>query len=278
MNEVQGFLLEDCRVRGALVRLSETWQQVTAQHAYPQDLKALLGEGVAAAVLLANGLKHRPRVSLQLQSEGPLTLLLIQCSGTMDVRGMAQWRRYTAGEALLGRGRLAVNLDTGARFGLFQGIVPLVGNRLEQCLEAYFRQSEQLPTRLVLTCAGDAVAGLLLQALPEEDPGDDALGWLGRGIARDTLLDTPAEQLLPMLFADHRIRLFEPRPVRHDCRCTPDRLADIARLLGEAELKSLLAERGHVEMTCEFCNRRFRYDAEGVEAILRGGAPPSRLH
>jgi molecular chaperone Hsp33 len=278
VNEVQGFLLEDCRVRGALVRLSETWQQVTAQHAYPRELKALLGEGVAAAVLLANGLKHQPRVSLQLQSEGPLTLLLIQCSGTMDVRGMAQWRRYTAGESLLGRGRLAVNLDTGARFGLFQGIVPLVGNRLEQCLEAYFRQSEQLPTRLVLTCAGDAVAGLLLQALPEEDSGDDALGRLGRGIARDALLDTPAEQLLPMLFEDHRIRLFEPRPVRHDCRCTPDRLADIARLLGEAELKSLLAERGHVEMTCEFCNRRFCYDAEGVEAILRGGAPPSRLH
>lgn len=278
MNEVQSFLLEDCRVRGALVRLSETWQQVTAQHAYPRELKDLLGEGVAATVLLASGLKHQPRVSLQLQGEGPLKLLLIQCSGTMDVRGMAQWRNYTADETLLGRGRLAVNLDTGTPLGLFQGIVPLVGRRLEQCLETYFEQSEQLPTRLVLTCAGDAVAGLLLQVLPDERSAGHTLGELGGPVVREALLDTPAEQLLPALFEHHRIRLFEPRQVRHDCRCTPDRLADIARLLGEDELKSLLEERGHVELTCEFCNRRFRYDADGVDTILRGGAPPHRLH
>ena len=278
MNEVQSFLLEDCHVRGALVRLAETWQQVTAQHTYPPEVRDLLGEGVAAAVLLANGLKNRPRVSLQLQGQGPLKLLLIQCSGDMDVRGMAQWRGYLAGEALLGQGRLAVNLDTGTPYGLFQGIVPLVGDKLETCLEAYFDRSEQLPTRLILTCSGAAVAGLLLQSLPEHSSGNEPARLLGGTISRHALLDTPAEELLPALFAPHRIRLFDPRPVRHDCRCTPQRLADIARLLGPEELRSLLNERGHVELTCEFCNRSFRYDEAGVQTILRGDTPPARLH
>jgi molecular chaperone Hsp33 len=281
VNEVQSFLLEDVGIRGALVRLSETWQHVVAHHAYPPDLERLLGEGVAATVLLATGLKHQPKVSLQLQGEGPLRLLLVQCSGELAVRAMAQWRDYAAGDSLLGGGRLAVNLDTGARWGLFQGIVPLVGDRLETCLEAYFDRSEQLPTRLLLTCAGDTVAGLLLQTLPSE-PADSehaaALAALAGGVQRDLLFDAPAETLLPALFDRQRIRLFEAQPVSHDCRCTPEHLANVARLLGEEELNSLLEERGHVELTCEFCNRRFRYDAAGVRAILRGDAPPGRLH
>ena len=281
MNEVQSFLFEEHGIRGALVRLTETWQQIIAQHTYPVEIQGLLADSVAATVLLANGLKDRPKVSLQLQGKGALRLLLIQCSADLRVRGLAQWRPHARGDALLGEGRLAVTLDTGAPHGMFQGIVPLVSTRLDACLEAYFMQSEQLATRIVLSGTPTNAAGLLVQALPGREPEDDAferVAALAKGISAHELVSDAASELLPRLFREYTIRLFRPRPVLHDCRCTPQHLAGIARMLGQQELESLLDDRGSVELTCEFCNRAFSYDADDVEAILRGEAPTHALH
>src|SRR5688572_25464219 len=150
MNEVQTFVLEDSGIRGALVRLAETWQQVIAAHDYPPAVRTLLGEGVVTTLLLASGLKTTPSVSLQLQGQGPLKLLLIQCTDGQRVRGMASVKPERGDAPLLGDGRLVVNLDTGKPNGFFQGIVPLTSTKLEECLESYFARSEQLETRLVL--------------------------------------------------------------------------------------------------------------------------------
>jgi molecular chaperone Hsp33 len=281
VNEVQPFLLEGRDIRGAVVRLNETWQQIVAQHRYPAAVGQVLGEGVAAALLLANGLKDGPRVSLQLQGNGPLRMLIVQCARNLSVRGMAQWRSFAPGDAMLGEGRLAVMLDTGRDQGVFQGIVPLVSSSLDACLEAYFRQSEQLPTRIVLVARARSIGGLLLQTLPgssaEIENFDRAAACIG-AMQADELLALPASDLLPRLFGNYAIRLFEPRPVLHDCRCTPDHLAGIARMLGEAELRDILLGEGRVELTCEFCNRAFRYDEDDVEAILRGETPVAALH
>jgi molecular chaperone Hsp33 len=280
MNEVQGFVLEGCGIRGTLVRLNETWREVVADHEYPPDVRALLGEGVAATLLLASGLKSTPSVSLQLQGEGPLKLLLVQCTDASKVRGMAAFKPAPEATPLLGGGRLVVNLDTGKPNGFFQGIVPLTSPRLEECLEAYFRQSEQLKTRLILKTDEGLVAGLLLQVLPghgEELAAEEfgAAAACAATVSTEELTRLPAATLLPKLFADHTIRLFTPRPVTHDCRCTPERLAGVVRMLGEEETRSLLAEQGHVELKCEFCNRAFRYNDAQVEAILRGTPQPS---
>ncbi len=281
VNEVQSFLLEGCGIRGSLVRLEETWQQVVAQHNYPSDLRRLLGESVAATVLLASSLKSRPRVSIQLQGEGPLKLLLIQCSEELRVRGMAQCEDRLPGEALLGDGRLAVNIDTRGPNGFFQGIVPLVSPRIDDCLEAYFTQSEQLPTRLILKGTDRRIAGLMLQALPgvtrETEAFRDA-ALLAKTVSTSELTDSAAETLLPKLFSGYDIRLFDAHPVLHDCRCTPAHLAGIVRLLGEEELEGLLGDPGWVELTCEFCNRAFRYDEADIVAILRGETPELLLH
>lgn len=281
MNEVQTFLLEGRGIRGSLVRLEETWQQVIALHNYPADLRRLLGESLAATVLLASSLKARPRVSMQLQGEGALKLLLIQCSEELRVRGMAQCESRPRGEALLGEGRLAVNVDTRGPNGFFQGIVPLVSPKLDACLEAYFQQSEQLATRLILKSSERRVGGLLLQALPGTDPSEDDFAEaaaLAETVSAAELTDTDAEPLLKTLFGEYDIRLFDAQPVLHDCRCTPAHLAGIVRLLGERELDDLLADPGWVELTCEFCNRAFRYDTNEVDAILRGETPGTRLH
>ncbi len=282
MNEVQGFLLENSGMRGALVRLEETWRQVIAEHDYAPEVRDLLGEGVAATVLLASGLKAQPSVSMQLQGEGPLKLLLIQCSRMLKVRGMAQSSSAARAVPLLGAGRLVVNVDTGGPNGFFQGIVPLEGHRLDRCLEAYFRQSEQLPTRLVLSCTEQRVAGLLLQVLPGSDEPIAheefaAAAAAAQAVAAGDLAALPAAELLPKIFAGHLIRLFDANPVEHDCRCTPDRLAGVLRMLGADELTSLLAEQGHVELNCEFCNRSFRYHERDIDTILQGGAVPSSL-
>lgn len=281
MNELQSFLFEDHQIRGALVRLNETWQQVVAQHRYPPEIEALLGESVAATVLLASGMKVQPRVSLQLQGEGPLKLLVVQCADELRVRGMASWRSDSPSDSLLDKGRLAVHLDVGGPQGAFQGIVPLVGPKLENCLEAYFHQSEQLATGLVLSANAHAATGLLVQALPSNEGSRaefEAVARRARRADPSELPGTRVEDWLPGVFPEYRIRLFEPRTVLHDCRCTPEHLAGVVRMLGEAELESILGEQGVVELTCEFCNRVFRYGDAEVDAVLRGEAPEHTLH
>jgi molecular chaperone Hsp33 len=275
MNEIRTFVLEDVGIRGAVVRLAETWRQVVAAHDYPPHVRALLGDGVVATLLLASGLKTTPSVALQLQSTGALKLLLIQCTDGQRVRGMASFKSGAPPQPLLEGGRLVVNLDTGKPNGQFQGIVPLTSERLDECLESYFAQSEQLATRLVLRSDEQRVAGLLLQVLPghEERQSTEAFetaAACAATVSSAELLGVPAEELLPKLFAGQSIRLFKSKAVTHDCRCTPERLAGVVRMLGEEEVKSLLAEQGHVELKCEFCNRAFRYDDRQVDAIMRG--------
>jgi molecular chaperone Hsp33 len=223
-------VLEDSGIRGVLVRLAETWQQVVAAHDYPPAVRALLGEGVVSTLLLASGLKTTPSVSLQLQGEGPLKLLLIQCTDGQRVRGMASFKPAAEGAPLLGDGRLVVNLDTGKPNGFFQGIVPLTSEKLDECLQSYFAQSEQLETRLVLRSDAQRVAGLLLQVLPghgEERAGDvfETAAACAATVSADELTGLAAEELLPKLFAGQAIRLFAAKAVAHDCRCTPERLA-----------------------------------------------------
>jgi molecular chaperone Hsp33 len=281
LNELRSFVLEALSIRGAIVRLDETWQQVIAQHHYPEPVERLLGDGVVATILLASGLKGRPSISLQLQGSGPIRLLLVQCSGSLKVRGMAQWRDDLTGEALLGDGRLSVNVDPGNQGPKYQGIVPLAGATLDHCLEAYFNQSEQLATRLYLRCHDSGVSGLLLQALPAADDASDALETLHALAATVTgqeLQRLETETLLRRLFASYTIRLFAPRAVTHDCRCTAEHLAGIVRMLGVTEVNDILNEQGKVELTCEFCNRSFRYDEAAIATILAGGISTPPMH
>jgi molecular chaperone Hsp33 len=275
MNEIQSFILEDSGIRGTLVRLSETWRQVIAAHDYPPAVRTLLGEAVTATLLLASGLKSTPSVSLQLQGEGVLKLLLVQCTDAQRVRAMASHKPIVGDAPLLSGGRLVVNLDTGTPNGFFQGIVQLSSHDLAECLESYFVQSEQLETRIVLRSNEETVAGLLLQVLPghgEERAANEfeAAAAFAATVTTAELTTLRAEDLLPKLFAGHAIRLFEAKPLTHDCRCTPERLAGVVQMIGEAEVASLLAEQGHVELTCEFCNKAFRYDDVQARAILDG--------
>ncbi len=175
---------------------------------------------------------------------------------------------------------MAVTLDPGEGRERYQGIVPLESDSLHGCLEAYFRQSEQLATCLLLhTAGGDAVAGLLLQALPgaRQDGSFEKLAAVAERISPLTLGRVPVEQLLRQGFPGELIRLFEPRVVAHDCRCTPGHLASVLRMLGSAEVESILEEQGQVELNCEFCNKSFRYGPELARIVLDPAQSPT-LH
>lgn len=280
MNESQSFVFEDHGIRGGIVRLRETWLQTIAQHHYGKDVRDLLGEAVAATVLLGASLKDQPRISVQLQSDGALRLLVVQCSGELRVRAMAQHDPEQPPGSLLAAGRLSVHIDTGERNGFFQGIVPLDGDTIGECLEAYFRQSEQLPTRLILFSDDEHACGLVLQMLPGAQSRDEfeTACALAATLGRHELATTSSAKLLRRLFGGFDVRLFAPREVAHDCRCTPKHIAGVTRMLGSEELESILAEQGSVELTCEFCNRAFCYSREQIGAILRGETPEATLH
>jgi molecular chaperone Hsp33 len=283
-DELRAFLFEGRGIRGRLVRLDQTWRAMLERHAYSDDVAALLGQAAAAGILLADNLKDRGSVHLQIQGEGSVRLLLVQCDSGLNVRGLARGQDVAADGGigvLLGDGRMMVTIDPGPGHERYQGIVPLTGDTLAESMEGYFRDSAQLLTRLWLGVTGGSAVGLMLQRLPGADIEED--DWQTLGLLADTvrlaeLAELPAGELLRRLFAGYDIRLFDARPIGYDCRCTPAHLENVIRLLGRDEIESILAEQGRLELNCEFCNKAFGFDADEARLALAAPSPGATLH
>ena len=259
------------------MRLDATWRAVLACHNYPDPIRNLLGEMMAAATLLAATLKFEGALIMQMQGSGPVTLAVVECSSDFHLRAIAKWRDDLAPgdlSALLGQGKFVITIDPKSSHQIYQGIVALEGNSVAQVLEHYMLQSEQLETRLWLAADGEQACGLLLQRLPETTPEDtDADAWnrarnLGQTLSSAELLNLPARTILHRLFHEEDLRLFEPRAVSFRCTCSRERVANMLRLLGLGEVHSILAERGKIEVDCEFCNRHYAFDAVDAEQLF----------
>ena len=290
----QRFLIESCDVRGELVTLDAAWVEATARTDYPARVATPLGQAFVATALLAGTVKFEGRMTLQITGSGPLHLLVVQIDGAGSLRGLARWREEPAEGASLADtfgadARMSITIETrreaGGNAEPYQGIVALEGDTLAEALERYFRDSEQLPTMLRLAAGDDVAAGILLQRLPDAgdepdawpDPERDAEaeGWrrasmLGGTVRDEELLERDGEALLGMLFHEERVRLFEPAPVRFACSCSRERTDAMLLGLGRAEVDEVLAERGAVEITCEFCDARYGYDPVDVAALFAG--------
>src|SRR5271165_3639376 len=278
------FLFEQYPIRGHLVHLDAAWRALIEHREYPQAIRDTLGVAVAASLLLAATVKFEGVLSLQLQGAGPVHLMLVQCTSGLGVRGLARYRDAAAGMAtigdLIGGGNLTVTLETDAGAQRYQGIVPIAGERLAQVLQGYFDNSEQLPTRLWLHADAQGASGMLLQKLPGAASlaAADAIliedAWRRVQLIAETLtaeeLHTLADaEILRRLFNEDDVRLFEPSPVYFRCRCSRDRVAGMLQGLGEAETRSVLAERGEVEVRCDFCNRAYVFDAVDVAQLFK---------
>ncbi|HTX23957.1 MAG TPA: Hsp33 family molecular chaperone HslO [Steroidobacteraceae bacterium] len=304
---VRRFIVENRPVRGHFVRIEEAWRALRLHRDYPAPIRELLGQAVSASVLLASTLKFRGTLTLQLQGHGAARLLVSQCTHDFRIRALVrvdEQRLAEAGEAaeaaaltpevfrhLVGKeGRLAVTVEAAERDMRYQGIVPLAGNSFAECLEGYFASSEQLPTRVRLAADESHAAGLLIQQLPGARDAQDDLesesAWRdaqdGIGAVRSSdLLGSPVEGVLLRNFGQRDLRLYAGSPVRFECRCDPRRVASLLRALGAAEVRDVLEEQGTVTVTCDFCNRPYRFDAVDVEGLFAAdGAPhaPTSLH
>jgi molecular chaperone Hsp33 len=291
-DEVRRFIVENQPVRGHWVRLDAAWRALCAHSDYPQPVRELLGQAVAASVLFAATLKFRGTLTLQLQGDGAISLLVAQCTHDFRLRAVARFNEdavdaIPAGPEAFRRlvgttGRVAVTVEADERSMRYQGVVPLSGGSLADSLEAYFASSEQLPTRLILAADDERGAGVLVQKVPGAATADESEleeTWKDtqRGIEQLSaadLLACPVEELLERGFAERDMRLFRGTPVQFECRCNQGRVAGLLRALGAEEVKEVLEEQGSVTVTCEFCHRPYRFDAAAVDALFADSDGP----
>ena len=274
------FVFDAANLRGALVTLSATNRGVLASHRYPASVAHALSELCAAATLIASTLKLDGSLILQVAGRGPVRLVVVECTDTLSLRATAQWD--DASTASLSAGPTLAELAgaDGARFTItldprsgpmYQGIVALQTTTIARLIEHYLTTSEQLQSRLLLDVRGDDAAGVLLQKLPGTTANDEAT-WarasaslddepplLGRATHRDTL---------SALFPEDDLRVFASRPTRYACSCSVERVCNALRIAGAAEIEAAIAERGDVEVVCEFCNRRYEFSPAQAREIV----------
>ena len=278
------FHLDERPVRGRLVRLGPLADALLRRHNYRPEVAKLAGEAMALAAGLAAALKFEGSFSLQAKGDGPLSMLLADCTHAGALRGYAKLNaeRFAglaapSAAALLGKGYLAFTCDQGPDMDRYQGIVAIEGETLTEMTGGYFRNSEQLDTYLKLACeetpAGWRASALVLERVagaggldPQMDQEQQQEAWqtatiLARTISTQELLDDTlsGEQVLRRLFHAEGLRLDRPRPLSYGCRCSRDRLLNVLGGFSTDDLDHM-ADGGPITMTCEFCNFDFRFD------------------
>ena len=282
-DSLQRFVFEHAAVRGEIVHLDATWRAVLERRDYPPVLRDMLGELMAAAALLSATLKFSGSLLLQIQGDGPVKLLVVECNSDLSMRAMAHWEGELTPAPLpqlVGAGRFAIIIDPKQGRQSYQGIVELEGDTVAAVLENYMRRSEQLDTRLWLAADEQQAAGMLLQKLPEER-GSDSDAWpralhLAGTVKRRELLNLSAGEVIRRLFHEEDIRLFEGAPLHFHCSCSRERVANMMLMLGYDEVRSILDEHGTMDVDCEFCNRHYTFDAVDAEQVFATDAvvPP----
>lgn len=277
----QRFLFADADIRGESVVLDTALQQVLARHDYSATVRALLGEFAAAVVLISNNLKYRGRITLQARSSESLSLVMVECTSDLQIRGIARGQLDAVAAApldLLRGGQLVITMEREQN-QRYQGIVALDSGSLAGALEDYFQQSEQLHTRFWLAATTERAAGMMLQQLPAQrrqsaEAREDQ--WQTACVLADTVtpteqLELPPATLLHRLFHETPVRIFEPRPVMFGCPCSRERSLNALSLLPEAEQAELLAEQGCITMDCEICGAQYRFVQTDIPALAEKG-------
>ncbi|WP_299495866.1 Hsp33 family molecular chaperone HslO [uncultured Shewanella sp.] len=268
------YLFENADVRGQIVQLEESYQAILAAHPYPVAIQNLLGQLMSATSLLTSTLKFEGDISVQLQGNGPVSLAVINGDEKQQLRGMARFEGIINDDddlqKLVGQGHMVITL-TPKEGERYQGVVALDKPTLNQCLETYFSQSEQLPTKIWLFANGQNAAGMLLQVLPSETEQNDAfehLSMITDTIKAEELFTLDTQTVLHRLYHEEDIRLFDPMMVNFKCRCSKERSAQAIRSISKSEIDDIIKELGKIEMGCEYCNTQYIFDSIDIEGIF----------
>lgn len=274
-DHVQRFIFEEADVRGELIQLESSYQRITAQHQYPPHVSRLLGEILACAVLLTSTIKFEGELTIQFQGEGVIELMVAKCTNNLEVRGLAKWDESADPAAFadaFGEGQLVITIQFADTPQYYQSVVPLEHKTIAESLELYFKQSEQLVTRLWLVATEQQVAGLLLQLMPDVAETSEAL-WERAVQEADSIEPTLLLQddniaLLDQLYPEDDLRIFAEREISFRCTCSAEKMEQAVILLGEHEAQELLKERQAIVVRCEFCSYAYTFDPIDVAHIF----------
>ncbi len=313
-DRVVPFQVEGLDVRGRAVQLGPLLDTILGRHDYPQPVARLLAEAIVLTVLIGTSLKFEGKFVVQTKGDGPVDLLVADFSTPESLRAYARFDEEALAEAvaagrtspqeLLGNGILAFTIDQGNFMQPYQGIVPLDGASLEDIAGVYFRQSEQIPTRVRLGVAelfdrdeegrprrGWRAGGVIAQFLPDApermrqpdlhggdgDTGEQALAeddtWSEARMLVDTIdadeLTDPQigiERLLFRLFHERGVRVYDPQDVYDRCSCSREKVKGVLKGFSDDDIAAS-TEDGKITVTCEFCSTVYRYEAEEVREV-----------
>jgi len=285
----QTFQLEGLDVRGRLVRLGPALDQILDAHAYPQAVADMLAETLTLGAVLARALKYKGQFTLQVQGDGPISLLIVDVTSDGALRGSAQFDEARVAKAaklpgapaprLLGAGHLAFTVDQGQNMGRYQGITALEGPTLADCAQAYFRTSEQLETAIFMATRSMAPArsgAVMVQRMPAQivtDEADAEEGWrravaLLASLTADEVLDPAldSDRLLYRLYHEDGVRTYPPHRLEHRCRCSQDKVATTLKSFPRAEI---IGDDGHALVVCEFCKASYDFPPADLDTLYR---------
>jgi len=272
------YVFDKLDVRGELVQIEHTFNDIIGKHDYPEPVKQLLGELLVATSLLTATLKFEGDIAVQLQGDGPVRYAVINGDHEQNMRGIARLQGELTGtriQDLMGKGYMVITI-TPIKGERYQGIVPLESETLAQCLEDYFEQSEQLKTRLwIATKVADDVlkaSGLFLQVLPvnkEKSKQDFAhLEALSNTIKDEELLELDAQTVLTRLYHEDNPRVYTPQKIQFVCGCSREKTINALVNVGQEELLAQVAQDGEVNISCHYCLKNYRFNEQEIKAIF----------
>ncbi|MCL4409221.1 MAG: Hsp33 family molecular chaperone HslO [Gammaproteobacteria bacterium] len=275
------FAFRNHDVRGELVRLQESYQALIANHDYPLGVQRLLGELMAVTSLLTATLKFEGHINVQVQGNGPLNYATVNGSHDQALRGVARLTETPKDESflgLVGEGAYLVITLSPEHGEEYQGVVGIEGNSLASTIEAYFAQSEQLPTKVWLFANPEqgAAAGFFLQVLPASDKdteGFEHLSTLAATLTADEITQLSTEEVLHRLYHEEQVELYPEQAVRFFCGCSRARTETALRSVPTAELHDIIAEKGELRLTCDYCLTDYVFNDFDVDALNAHEAP-----
>jgi molecular chaperone Hsp33 len=313
------FQLDASDMRGRVARLDGVLDGILKQHDYPTQVEALVAEMALLTALIGQTIDLRWKLSLQVQSKGAVRMIATDYYAPQEGGRAAQIRAYSSFDAerltdgspfdQVGEGYFAIMIDQGNGTQPYQGITPLAGGSLSACAEAYFAQSEQLPTRFSLSYGKSTepgvgehwrAGGIMLQSMPKASPfaakqdgegdiltaadlvdGEDGDNWNRVNILLDTVEDleligpsVPPTDLLVRLFHEEQPRVYDAQSVRFGCTCSEERVRQSLSIYSARDIEKMTTEDGRVTADCQFCGSHYDLDPKsvGFEAEQQSGA------
>ena len=276
---VQRFLFEDLPFRGAFVVLTDVWQTISKQKEYPNGVSEFLGEFLAANILMTASIKLDGKITVQIQDNPKLDLIVSECTNEFNVRATAKFTKSARTDEqiqykdCLQGGNLVISIVATEEGRLYQSIIALSKNEsLAGLLDEYMLQSEQLPSVFIFAYTNNKIVGFLLQQMPEQTDNRaidiKRIFNLVKDLNKSELLDEQVPMILRKLFIEDDIILFAPEKVQFNCTCSREKVSNMLRGLGRNEADSIINEEKIIRISCDFCNARYEYNEEDVEIIF----------